>query len=112
MRGYPHFCPYYIEGEEGFAALGFAADDADGFLRPQPLDEPALLLGAIGEAPGRLDRKLGHRRRRIAALVSFAAGRPQVSKNSVSSIWRASRWAAVSNSSPAMIIRVRRLPWA
>ena len=75
-----------IEGQEGFAALGFAADDADGFFRPQPIDEPALLLGAIGETPGRLDRKLGHRRRRIAALVSFAAGTPQVSKNSVSSI--------------------------
>ena len=75
-----------IEGEEGFAALGLAADDADGFFRPQPVDEPALLLGAIGEAPGRLDRKLAHRRRRIAALVSFAAGTAQVSKNSVSSI--------------------------
>jgi hypothetical protein len=25
-----------IEGEEGFAAFGFAADDADGFFRPQP----------------------------------------------------------------------------
>jgi hypothetical protein len=75
-----------IEGEEGFAAFGFAADDADGFFRPQPIDQPALLLGAIGKAPGRLDRKLAHRRRRIIALVSLAAGTPQVSKNSVSSI--------------------------
>ena len=75
-----------IEGEEGFAALGFAADDPDGLFRPQPIDEPALLLGAIGETPGRLDRKQAHRRRRIAALVSLAAGTPQVSKNSVSSI--------------------------
>ena len=75
-----------IEGKEGFAALGLAADDADGFFRPQPIDEPALLLGAIGETPGRLNRKLAHRRRRPAALASFAAGTPQVSKNSVSSI--------------------------
>ncbi len=75
-----------IEGEEGFAAFGFAADDADGFFGPQPIDEPALLLGAIGETPGRLDRKLGHRRRPITALVSFAVGTPQVSKNSASSI--------------------------
>jgi hypothetical protein len=45
-----------------------------------------LLLGAIGETPGRLDRKLGHRRRPITALVSFAVGTPQVSKNSASSI--------------------------
>ena len=101
-----------IEGEEGFAAFGLAADDADGFFRPQPIDEPAPLLGAVGEAPGRLDRKLAHRRRRIATLVSVAAGTPQVSKNSVSSIWRASRWAATSSNSPAMIIRARGLPWA
>src|ERR1700685_737715 len=26
-----------IEGEEGFAAFGLAADDADGFFRPQPI---------------------------------------------------------------------------
>jgi hypothetical protein len=75
-----------IEGEEGFAALGLAADDADGFFRPQPVDEPASLLGAVGESPGRLDRKQGHRRRRIAALVSLVVGTAQTSKNSVSSI--------------------------
>ena len=88
-----------IEGEEGFAAFGFATNDADGFFRPQALDEPALLLGAIGEAISRLDRKLAHRRRRITALVSLAAGTAQVSKNSVSPIWRASRWAAASSRS-------------
>jgi|SRR5271166_5409469 len=101
-----------IEGEEGFAALGLAADDPDGFVRPQPIDQPALLLGTIVEAPGWLDWKLGHRRRRIVALVSFAAGTAQVWKNSVSSIWRASCWAAASSRSAAMIIRARRLPWA
>ncbi len=101
-----------IEGEEGFAALGLAADDTDGFFRPQPVDEPALLFGAMGEAPGRLDRKLAHRRRRVAALISLAAGTAQVSKNSVSSIWRASRCAAASSNSPAMIISARGLPWA
>jgi hypothetical protein len=30
-----------IEGQEGLAALGLAADDADGILRPQVGDEPA-----------------------------------------------------------------------
>jgi hypothetical protein len=75
-----------IESEEGFAALGLATDDPDGFVRPQPINEPALLLGTIGEAPGGLDRKLGHRLRRIVALVSLGAGTAQVWKNSVSSI--------------------------
>ena len=75
-----------IEGEEGFAAFGFAADDADGLFLPQPLDEPALLRGTIGEGPGWLNRKLAHRRRRIAALVSPEAGAAQISKNNVSSI--------------------------
>src|SRR4249920_396308 len=101
-----------IEGEERFAAFRLAADDADGLFRPQPLNEPASLLGSLGETPGRLNRKLGHRRRRIAALVSFAVGTAQISKNSVSSIWRASRCAAAARSSSAMIIRARGLPCA
>jgi len=101
-----------IEGEEGFAAFGLAADDTDGLFRPQSVDEPALLFGAIGKPPGRLDRKGAHRRRRIAALVSLAIGTAQVSKNSVSSIWRASRWAASSSNSAAMIISALGLPCA
>ena len=36
-----------IEGEEGFTALGLAADDPDSLFGPQPIDEPALLLGAV-----------------------------------------------------------------
>ena len=75
-----------IEGEEGFAAFGLAADDADGFLGPQPLDQSAPLLGSLGETPGRLNRKLGHRRRRVAALASLVAGTAQTSKNNASSI--------------------------
>ena len=75
-----------IEGEEGFAALGLATNDADGILGPQLIDQPAPLLGRLGETPGRLNRKLRHRRRRIAALVSPAAGTALTSKNSVSSI--------------------------
>ena len=75
-----------IEGEEGFAAFGFAADDPDGILGPQLIDQPAPLLGSRGETPGRLDRKLRHRRRRIATLASPAAGTALTSKNSVSSI--------------------------
>jgi hypothetical protein len=49
--------------EEGLAAFGLAADDADGLLGPQAGDEPAVLLAALIEAPGGLDgnpRLLGH----------------------------------------------------
>jgi hypothetical protein len=42
-----------IEGEEGFAALGLAADDANGLSHPQPFDEPGLLaLLGLGEERG------------------------------------------------------------
>src|SRR5208337_1184968 len=36
-----------VESQERLAALGLAADDADGLLRPQPGDEPAMLIGAL-----------------------------------------------------------------
>ena len=99
-----------IEGEEGFAALGLAADDADRLLGPQRGDEPALLVGAFGETMGGRDRQQGHRRRPAMALVS--AGGKQVSRKSFSSICGASWRAATASSSPAMFIRARRLPWA
>jgi hypothetical protein len=41
-----------IEGQEGFAALGFAADDADRLFRPQVGDEPVLLFGSISCCAG------------------------------------------------------------
>ena len=83
-----------VQGKEGFAALGLAADDPDRLLRPQPGDEPALVLGAIGEAPGGLDGQQVHRRRAAAVLASAAGGAAHVSRNSFSSICRASRSAA------------------
>src|SRR5208283_1308558 len=100
-----------VEGEERFAALGLAADDADGLLGPQAGNEPAVLFLALGEAPCGFDRQQAHRRRAEAALIS-AAGGAQVSRNSFSSMWRASRWAATASSSPAMVISARGLPWA
>ena len=36
-----------FQGEEGFAALGLAADDADGLAAPEPVDQPLLRLGAL-----------------------------------------------------------------
>ena len=101
-----------IEGEEGFAAFWLAADDANCLLGPQPGDQPALVQGAIGEAMSGLDGQRRHRRRPAAARVSAAGDAAQVSKNSFSSICRASRSAAAASSSPAMFIRARRLPWA
>ena len=38
-----------VECEEGFAAFRLAADDADGFLGPQAVDQPALFLSALGK---------------------------------------------------------------
>ena len=38
-----------IESEEGLAALGLAADDADTLFAPQGVDEPLLLSGALLE---------------------------------------------------------------
>src|SRR5260370_381062 len=61
--------------------------------------------------PGGLERQQAHRRRPVAVLVS-AGGGEHVSRNSFSSICRASRSAAYTSSSPAMFMRARRLPWA
>jgi hypothetical protein len=44
-----------IEGEEGFAALRLAADDADSFFRPQALDQPASFLWLVDQAMRWLD---------------------------------------------------------
>jgi hypothetical protein len=49
-----------------------------------------VLVLALGETPCGLDGQKAHRRRADAALIS-AAGGAQVSRNSFSSIWRASR---------------------
>jgi hypothetical protein len=106
-----------VEGEERLAAFGFAADDANGLLGPQAGNEPAVLVLALGEAPCGLDRQQGHPRvkpedRRAAAALMSTAGGAQVSRNSFSSMWRASHWAATASSSPAMVIRARGFPWA
>ena len=69
-----------VEGEGLLAAFGLAADDADGLLGTQAVDQPALLLGALGETPRRLDRQQAHRRG-SAALASVTGG-AQVSRNS------------------------------
>ncbi len=52
----------HIEGEEGLTALGLAAEDADRLSGPQPLDEPALLLGTRVEIVRAADGQHGHER--------------------------------------------------
>ena len=74
-----------VQGEEGLAAFGFAADDSDGLFGPQPGDEPALLLGPISQAVSLLDGQPAHLRR-PAILACVGEGAAESSKNSFSSI--------------------------
>jgi hypothetical protein len=97
----------HVEGEEGLTALGLSSDDADGFIGPQSVDEPAVLIWAGGEEVGELDRQT-HRRRPCGAL-GFPAegGTAKTSKYSFSSSCRTSRCAPTASSSPAIVINVR-----
>jgi hypothetical protein len=63
-----------IEGEEGFTAFEFAADDADGLLGPQRGDQPPLVGSTLCETMGGLDGQWIHRRRPDAAVVVWATG--------------------------------------
>src|SRR5271155_5389529 len=99
-----------VEGEEGFAAFRLSADDADGFLGPQAVDQPALFLSPLGEGMGGGDGKPVDRRLAAGPAVLGWAAKAQASKRSASSMRGASRSAAATNSSSAMIIRLRRLP--
>ena len=78
-----------VESQERLAALGLAADDSDGLLRPQPGDEPAMLFGALGQATGGLDGQHAHQRliaRCRAGLASDDGGVAHISRNSFSSM--------------------------
>ena len=101
-----------VQGKEGLAALRLAADDPNRLFRPQPGDEPGLLLGAVGQTIGLFDGQPAHRRRPAATLACVGDGVAKRSKNSFSSICAASRCAARANSSPAMFISARKFPWA
>jgi hypothetical protein len=62
----------HAEAEEGLAALGLAADDADRGLGPQPVDEPALGRGLLGELAGAADVEAVHRR--FSPATRFCSG--------------------------------------
>ena len=72
----------HVEREKRLAALRLAADDADGLVGPQPLDEPALLLGAGVELVGAADGQRGHRPLRSAVRRGAwaVAGRAKTSR--------------------------------
>ena len=97
-----------VEREEGFAALGLAADDADGLSAPEAFDEPALLGGDEGDLVGVTDRQCSHRRFLLGEVGGGVM--EQTSKKSFSSICRASRATAAWSSSWPRSIMERRLP--
>jgi hypothetical protein len=63
-----------IQGEEGLAALRFAADDADGIDRPQIGDQPALLLGTRRQRERWRDGERVQRRRPAAIFDCAGEG--------------------------------------
>ena len=66
-----------IEREEGFAALGFAADDADRVAAPEPVDQPLPVPWPVLELGRGSGREALHRR----ALLGWT-GSPDVSMKS------------------------------
>ena len=62
-----------VEGEEEFAALGLAADDADGLLAPQRLDHPLAGQRAVLEVNRGSGREALHRRARIGQTKGRSA---------------------------------------
>jgi len=63
-----------VQRQERFAALRFAADDADGIGRPQIGDQPALLLGTSRQRERRRDGQRVQRRRPAAIFACAGEG--------------------------------------
>lgn len=65
----------HVEGKEGLAALGLAADDTDSLGSPQSFDEPAALFGHDGERVRWTEgQKLAHRRTRGGRVLAGGRG--------------------------------------
>ena len=100
----------HVEGEEGLAALGLAADDAHGLVGPEALDEPVALGRHGGEPPGELDGEAGHRPRPEATgrgRALSAGGGAKTSKKSFSSSCLTSRCTPASRRSLAIVMSAR-----
>ncbi len=63
-----------IESEEGLAALGFTAHDADRLIGPQSFDEPAPRFGTVVELVRLGERQGAHARRLASAGFDFCGG--------------------------------------
>ena len=96
-----------VQRQQGFAALGLAADDAHGLLGPQRVHHPLLRLGALLELHRRACREALHRR----ALLGGASS-PQVSRKSFSSSRSRSCSAPAASKPSAMMVSALGLPSA
>ena len=96
-----------VEREEGLAALGLAADDADALLAPERLDHPLLRLGPVLEVGRAARREALHRR-----VPLRGAGSPRVSMKSLSSRTSRSCSQAVASRASAMTVSALGLPAA
>src|SRR4051812_18120683 len=88
-----------VEGEPGLAALGGAAQDADGTARPEGVDEPAWEGVAIVEIGGADDRK----------RVVVRAGRHVLAPSSSTAAWTVASSRKLWPRSAARRIAVRRV---
>ena len=69
-----------IEHEERLAALGLAANDANGLVPPEVLDEPTPRDRHVGEVGGAADRQAGRRRHRRAGFARAAVAGVRVGR--------------------------------
>ena len=96
-----------VEREKALAALGLATNDADRFIGPEVLDEPAVLrrterqIARAGDGQGR------HRDRPARARGRSAGVWVKSSKKSFSSSWATSRSMPARSNSCAWAISVR-----
>ena len=100
-----------IQGQEAFATFGFPAQNADGLVGPEALDQPLHLSAGGGELAGALHGEgLGVHgfwaRRRIQGIVSKAAW------TSSALTWRRPAAAAISRVRWSRLLTVRGTPWS
>ena len=96
-----------LQRQEGLAALGLAADDADRLACPEPVDEPLLLVRPVLELGRGSGREALHRR-----ALRGCTSSPQVSRKSFSSSCSRSCSAPAASRASAMMASALGLPSA